>query len=199
MKAHAKACALRARVRPRRSRGQALIEFTAFFVFIMLLAAGVVDIGGLLDDHVSIEYATRQGARTAAVLGNQSSADCAIIGAIDAAVANMPNMTVNQIVIYKAGSDGLPLGTTTETIYPGNTTCTVSGTTYTLSQVPSINNYPPANRSNLAYTEDTVGIELDYTYTFQLPLLGAGTFSAADRTVMPVSPITVPTPASPTP
>jgi Flp pilus assembly protein TadG len=195
MKAHATACAIRAHLRARRSRGQALVEFAAFFVFIMILVAGVVDVGGLLDDHVSIEYATRQGARTAAVLGTQSSADCAIIGAIGAAVANMPNMAVSQIIIYKAGSDGLPLGTSSETIYPGNTTCTVSGATYTLSQAPSINNYPPASRTDIAYTEDTVGIELDYTYTFQLPILGAGTFSAADRTAMPVSPITVPTPA----
>ncbi len=178
----------------RHSAGQALIEFAAFFVFMMLLIAGIVDVGGLLDDHVSIVYATRQGARTAAVLGTQPSADCAIIGAIDAAVANMPNMVVTQIIIYKAGSDGLPLGTTTETSYPGNTTCTVAGGTYSLSQAPILNNYPPANRSNAAYTEDSVGVELDYTYTFQLPLLGSGTFSAADRTVMPVSPIAIATP-----
>jgi len=103
-------------------------------------------------------------------------------------------MVVNQIIIYRSGADGLPLGSSSETIYPGNTTCTVSGSTFTLSQAPSLNNYPPANRSNLAYIEDSVGIELDYTYTFQLPLLGGGTFSAADRTVMPVSPIAIATP-----
>jgi Flp pilus assembly protein TadG len=192
----AKPASPRARRRSRRSPGQALVEFAAFFVFIMLLVAGVVDIGGLLDDHVSIEYATRQGARTAAVLGTQSVADCAIIGAINAAVANMPNMRVTQIIIYKSGANGLPLGSSSETIYPGNTICTVSGSSYTLSQVPTLNNYPPANRSNLAFTEDSVGIELDYTYTFQLPILGGGTFSAADRAIMPVSPITVPTPGS---
>lgn len=186
--------ALRARSRAKRSRGQALVEFAAFFVFIMLLVAGVVDIGGLLDDHVSIEYATRQGARTAAVLGPQASADCAIIGAVQAAVANMPNMVVNQIIIYKAGADGMPLGTSTETSYAGNTTCTVTGTSFTLSRAAILNNYPPASRSNTPFTGDSVGVELDYTYTFQLPLLGAGTFAAADRAIMPVSPITVPTP-----
>ena len=194
MNAHARVMAHRARSRRRRSSGQALVEFAAFFVFIMLLIAGIVDIGGLLDDHVSIEYATRQGARTAAVLGNQSTADCAIIGAIDAAVSNMPNMVINQIIIYKAGSNGLPLGTSTETSYPGNTLCTVSGSTFSLSQFPILNNYPPANRSNLAFAEDSVGVELDYTYTFQLPLLGSGTFSASDRTIMPVSPIVIATP-----
>jgi Flp pilus assembly protein TadG len=178
----------------RRSRGQALVEFTAFFVFMMFLLAGVVDIGGLLNDHVSIEYASRQGARTGAVMGTQTNSDCAIVGAIDAAVANMPSMQLTQIIIYQADSNGLPVDSTHETIYPGNTTCTVSGGVPTLSQAPTQNGYPPTSRSNQAFTEDSMGIELDYTYTFTFPLLGSGTFSASDRAVMPVDPVTVPTP-----
>jgi TadE-like protein len=186
-------------LRRRRSPGQAMVEFATFFVFIMLIIAGVVDIGGLLDDHVSIEYATRQGARTAAVMGTQVNADCAIIGAIDAALAGMPNMQLNQLIIYKAGADGLPQGASSETTYAGSTICTVVNNAPSLSLPPILNNYPPSIRSNTPFTEDSVGIELDYTYTFQLPLLGSGTFSSSDQAVMPVSPITVPTVPPPVP
>jgi Flp pilus assembly protein TadG len=176
-----------------------MVEFAAFFVFIMMIIAGNVDIGGLLNDHVSIEYATRQGARTAAVMGTQPNSDCAIIGAVDAALAGMPNMLLTQLIIYKAGADGLPLGAASETSYPGTTVCTVVNNVPTLSLPPILNNYPPSIRSNTPFIEDSVGIELDYTYYFELPLLGSGTFSSSDRAVMPVSPITVPTVPPPVP
>src|SRR5215469_1223920 len=90
----------------RHQRGQALIEFSLFFLFLVTLVAGIVDIGGLLNDHISLEYAARQGARTGSVLGNQGSADCAIIGAVNAAVSSMPNLQVTSIKIYQAGNNG---------------------------------------------------------------------------------------------
>jgi Flp pilus assembly protein TadG len=180
--------------RPRPCRGQALIEFTMFFILTLVLIAGVVNIGGLLTDHLNIEYAARQGARTAAVLGNQALADCAIIGAIDNALLGMPDLQLDEIVMYRADAAGLSQGSSSETIYPGNTTCAITGGVPSLSQPPTLNNYPPANRQNQPYTEDSIGVELQYTYTFQFPLLGNGTFSAADHAVMPISPLTVPTP-----
>ena len=178
--------------RARRSRGQALVEFAAFFVLVMFLLAGVVNIGGLLNDHVSLEYATRQAARTGAVLGQSSNADCAIVGAINAATSNMPNLQVNTIIIYKANASGQPQGLSTETIYSGTATCDpLSGT---ITPSATTNNYPPSSRSNTPYTEDSLGVEIDYSYTFQIPLITTGAFNAYDRAVMPVSPIVNPTP-----
>lgn len=167
-----------------------------FFIVIMLLLAGLINIGGLLADHLNVEYAARQGARTAGVLGNQAFADCAIIGAVDTALLNMPNLRLDQIVIYRADGAGLSQGPASETHYSGDTVCTVTGGLPALSEAPTLDNYPPANRQNRPYTEDSVGIELQYTYTFQFPLLGLGSFSAADHAVMPISPLTVPTPDS---
>src|SRR5262249_29212277 len=115
-------------------RGQALVEFTVFFVLTMVLIAGLVNVGGLLTDHLNVEYAARQGARTAGVLGNQAFADCAIIGAIQNALLNMPNLQLNQIVIYRSDAAGLSQGSSSETIYPGNIICTVTGGVPTLSQ-----------------------------------------------------------------
>ncbi len=187
------------RVRRRRQRGQALVEFAIFVVILVNLLAGVVDIGGLLSDHVSMVYAARQGARTAAVLGNLGKADCATVGAIQAAIANLPNVTLTRIIIYKAGADGLPIDTTTQESYPGNTQC--DATTGTLTQTPSPNGYPPAQRNNQPLLEDSVGVELDYTYSFPLPFLPIGAASSinlSDRAVMPINPTGVASP-QPTP
>jgi hypothetical protein len=178
-----------------------------FFVFLVYLLAGTSNIGGLLNDHITIEYATRQGARTGAVLGNQggvsgAAADCAIIGAIDAALVGVPNVTLNKITIYKAGADGQPIDTTTMDVYAGNSVCTVTGGVDAIT--PAILNPPggylPAARNNQPYLEDSLGVQIDYTYAFSFPLLPGGTFNATDYAVMPVDPITIPSPVpSPTP
>jgi hypothetical protein len=187
--------------RGRRSEsGQALLEFALFVALILFMIAGVVDVGGLLNDHVSVEYATRQAARTGAVLGSQPTADCAIISAVNASLSSRANIAVTQIMIYNAGADGLPQGIASETVYAGDPTCTIVGNTPTLSEVASPDNYAPDLRNDNPYTEDSLGVQVNYTYTFQFPLLGSGTFQTSDYTVMPINPVVLPTPIlAPTP
>jgi hypothetical protein len=178
----------------RSERGQALLEFSLFLVLILFMIAGVVDVGGLLNDHVSIEYATQEAARTGSVLGNQPTADCAIISAVNSALSSVANVTVTQIMIYNAGADGLPQGISSESIYAGDPTCSIVGNIITLSEVASPNNYPPSSRNDNPYTEGSLGIQVNYSYAFQFPLLGSGVFQSSDYTVIPINPIVLPTP-----
>lgn len=193
--------------RVRRSEsGQALVEFSLFFVLLMLIISLMVNLGGLLNDHVSLEYAARQGARTASVLNNQTSADCGAIGAIDAATQNLPSIQLTQIIIYKAGANGQPTGAAnSENDYNGSVRCTVTGgvasTTQTCTNaVGGACPWLPANRNNAPYTADSIGVKIVYSYTYQFPLLGGGSFNASDYTVMPIAPVGIPSPApTPTP
>jgi Flp pilus assembly protein TadG len=180
-------------------RGQAIIEFTFFFVFIMFLLAGVVDIGGLLNAHLAIVYASRQGARTGSAVGPIATADCAIVGAIHSALLAQPNLTVTSITIYKSGPDGQPTtnssGQLAVDVYPGAVNCNsadVIVSTQTGNPVAaSPDNWDPATdptaRSVTPFAEDTLGVQLQYTYTFHFSLLGA-TFSASDYAVFPMEP-----------
>lgn len=202
----------------RRDRGQALIEFAMFFLFLVTLTAGIVDIGGLLNDHINVEYAARQAARTGSVLGNQGSADCAIIGAVNAAVSNMPNLKTTGIKIYQAGSNGLSTGK--EDDYPAGVICQVTagvpcivvvsggvgscnGNNGTCTAPPAtLCGYVASSRNNTPYTEDSLGVEVDYNYTFTFgfALLISGTFGANDHAVMPIDPVAIPSPVpTPTP
>jgi hypothetical protein len=210
---------LRAYRRRRRSKGQALIECGIFFTALIFLVLGTINIGTVLNDHVSIVYGVRQGARTAAVLGNQggttgTEADCAVIGAVDAALATMPNLQIWEIVIYKAGANGKPVDNTTMDTYAGNASCTVvsgvatisAGTCPTAGQISlqyacGQSGYLPAARNNQAYTEDSVGVMLVYTYTYQAPWIPfLGSFNSSDYSVFPVDPVALPSPLpTPTP
>ncbi len=194
-----------------RSSGQALVEFALFALILIYMTAGVVNVGGLLNDHISLVYAVRQGARTGSVLGNQANADCAIVDAVYAAVANMPNLTITDIQIYKAGTNGNVLndasGKPLMDEYRGNNpycTVSVSGgvSTTTIAPAASTLNYPPANRNNQPFVEDSLGVKVSYAYTIRFTFAGffTGTFTASDYAVMPVNPIAIPSPVpTPTP
>jgi Flp pilus assembly protein TadG len=179
--------------------GQALIEFTLIFVFIMLLLAGVTDVGGLLDVHIAGIYAARQGARTGAVIGPVSAADCAILGAVHSVLVNQPNLTVNEITIYQAGANGLSTGNAqyyigTADCVNGNivdsTNCDLTASPPNCPPIAALtgSNWDPTTRITTAYTEDSIGVRIDYSYQFQFNLLGFGPFPTSDYAVYPMNP-----------
>lgn len=167
------------------SRGQALVEFALFVPLLLFMLVGATDVASLLNDHLTIIYATRTGARVGATLGTAPQADCAIVGSLQAALANDHNITLNRIVIFKSDANGNPIAAN-EDIYPGNATCTVSGVSATISPAASSLTWPPGSRGTTPFTEDSIGIEVDYSYNFQLNVLGVGSFTSYDRAVMPL-------------
>ena len=174
------------------SRGQALVEFVMIFPLVMLLVLGASDVATLLDNHLDVVYTARTAARIGSILGTAPATDCAIIGAIRAAMSSVRNVQVNSIVIYQAGADGLPIGTNRD-VYPGATVCNADGTT---SPSATSLGWPPGQRSTTPLFEDSIGVEIDYSYTFQLDLLGMGQFTSADRAVMPLE-VVIGTPVAP--
>lgn len=168
------------------ARGQALVEFALLVTVLVLLVAGATDEAMLLNDHLNVVYAARQGARTAAVLGQASNADCAAVGAVQAALANDPNLTVTGIVIYQSSATGQPTSPSMEDSYAGNTQCVVTNGTAAPSPAALSVGWPPSARNDLPYTEDSVGVQINYSYQFQFQLLGSGALTSSDYCVMPI-------------
>ena len=183
-----------------RQRGQALIEFAMFFLILLYLLAGGTNITFLLNDHLNIVYAARQAARTGAVLGNQGGftgydPDFAIIVAIDAAVASMPNLTMNKITIYLAGADGQPFDPAFVDSYVGTATCVVTGSVPAITPLSAIiiQGWLPAARANQPFSEASLGVRIDYTYKFQFPIVpGYSSVTTFDYAVMPIDPVGLP-------
>lgn len=175
------------------SRGQALIESAFFFLILVTMVAASYDTTSLLDNHLNVVYASRQGARTGAVLGQTTVADCAIIKAVQAALTSSPGLTINNIIIYQAQSDGSPSATAQDK-YAGNTTCTVpantgctqANNTPTYSPPAITSSWQPCSRNITPFSQDSIGVEVDYSYAFQFALVGSGTLSASDRAVEPM-------------
>ncbi|HEU5369016.1 MAG TPA: TadE/TadG family type IV pilus assembly protein [Ktedonobacterales bacterium] len=168
----------------RLQRGQALVEFAVIMSFTFLLLAGALDLGSLMDSHLAIVYATRQAARTGAEEDTNAGADCAVLGAVYAATQNLTLVTINRIVIYQADANGNP--TSLEQVYAGNPGCPSPPST-PISPNPAT--WPPSIRVDTPPNEDSIGIEIDYTYRWQTAFVAAGNYQGTDRTVMKLNPV----------
>lgn len=172
----------------KRQRGQALVEFAVVMSFVLFpIFAGAVDLSNLLDSHLGIVYATRQAARVGAEEDQNAVADCAILGSIFAATQNLNLVTVTRIVIFQIDSTGTVTGK--KDVYAGNPGCpnpasppVASPNTWNPAVTPSLRNDTPPN-------EDSIGIEIDYTYSWQTGFIATGSFTGTDQTIMKLNPV----------
>lgn len=93
----------------RPSAGQAAVEIALSLPILLLLLLGGVNVGMLLSNKVTAAYASRQGARLAAQLGNgqglsTSQVDQQVVQVVLATAAQLNFGTIREIDIYAPGS-----------------------------------------------------------------------------------------------
>lgn len=173
-------------MRCRGRRGQSLVEFTLFVSVLLALLAGLLDFGALLNAHLAVTYATRQAALSAATAANATLADCDALAAVAVALVGAGDVQVSHVIIYQAGSDGLPVGgqgnTSFADVYAGDPGCSDNQNPPT----PTIANWLPAIRDAGIYHTTMIGVEIDYTYSWQNALFPLPALAIVDRTVVPL-------------
>jgi hypothetical protein len=200
----------RSRSRRDRSRGQSLVEFSVLVPAFMLILFGMLEFGFVFTHNLTLEYATREGARTGAALadGGNNAAVCAtidpqIIAAVER-VLTSPGSPIDEnhitfIKIWKndPATFGVPLaGTISTWTYLAGAGPVVDGKP--LDFVPSgPAPWAPCSRNN-GSNPDSIGVSLAYNYSMVTPLasvrsfFGGGVGSAiipmGDRTVMALNP-----------
>lgn len=183
-----------------RSRGQGLVEFAVSVPVFVLLLFGMLEFGFAFSHNLTLEYATREGARTGAALGpGTANVPCAqvddqIIAAVQRVITSPGSpVDINRISavrIYKADAAGGQAG-------PLNTWVPGAGPTvdgiplrFRLSGSVGWNACTRDNGGN----PDSLGVSLVYSYRLISPLgiflgmSGTPTFSMSDRTVMALNP-----------
>lgn len=185
-------------------RGQGMVEFAIIVPLFLLLLMGMLEFGFVFTHNLSLEYATREGARVASSLSDGgSSATSATCTAIDQAIVDAvtkvlkspgspilgyPN-SVAFIKIWKADSSGNPVAGTINTWTNKN-----NGT---LTFNPPASPVWPCTSRNAIPPSDSIGVSLSYTYTMITPLgaiekffgpAGPATLLMTDKTVMSLNP-----------
>lgn len=188
-------------------RGQGMLEFALALPILLLLLLGLLEFGIAFDHHLTLQYATREGARTGAALANgggqlgcatgpRLEIDEQIVAAVQrvllATDSPIDRADVAQIRIYRATATG------------AETTGLVNVWTYAPGAGPTVDGrvldfrntsvgWQPCSRIN-EIVPDSLGVSLDYTYRLNTPLsaplwrIGLGGFPMNDRTVMQLNP-----------
>jgi Flp pilus assembly protein TadG len=193
---------LRVRANGRRQRGQSLVEFALIVPVLAVMLSAILEFGLAFDADLSLEAASREGARIGASLGNdgtqgtcpnalsEATVDPAIINAIKASLTSAGvTLSSVKISIFNADTNGAPVilsGVTQINKYKWDTPSSsfvVDGT----------HAWPSCGRHDGTFgggSYDDVGVQIDYTYTSKTGLLSfmsSGLHMTA-RTVMPIGP-----------
>lgn len=178
-------------------------------VFLLILL-GVLEFGFAFSHHLTLEYATREGARTGAALNDgtlqflcggtdDQNVDNQVIASVQRVLTGTGSKVkianISQVRIYKAGSTGQELGPV-NVWKPGAGSQKVGGVA--LLFVRQSQGWNACARDAVATSDsdpvDSIGVSISYTYDFVTPLaslmhlVGAGKLDMTDRTVMALNP-----------
>jgi len=201
-----------------RGRGQALVEFALVLPIALFLLLIMLEVGLAFSHKLTVGYASREGARTGAALGNGGAASCsgsdpnaAVAAAVDKQIiaatqrilkspgSDIVMNNVSQIRIYKASSTGDQIGGY------------VNVWTYTPGAGPDIDDGASVDRLDFSQSSvgwaacsrvnvtdpDSIGVQVVYTYNLSTPLAAiaqliggsqATTYALNDQTIMAVNP-----------
>lgn len=165
-------------------RGQTLIEFAIVIPVFLLFFTGLVEFALAFNADLDTNYASRAGGLVAAEAGNQSSADCLILSAIEQTYgAPADARDITSVDIQRTNPSGTNVYATSSYTRSGSTTCTrADGSTLTVPYSASSSGYPPAQRCNILgpsgcptmsparATVDTVAVQITYAYPWHTPL-----------------------------
>lgn len=179
--------------RLRDERGVSAVEFALLAPLLVLLLAGITDLGLLLQSSRTTTDALHSAARQGARAGNDTHADLAILRALQARFDT--NDEIQAVVVYRAdgAGDGLlpatckpaiPLGTPTGVaglcnIYPGSLLGTPLNTadfddpTCISGEIDDF--WCPDSRSAAYLAGDRLGVWVSVRYTAPIGLVVSGT------------------------
>jgi hypothetical protein len=109
---------MRSGLRQGKELGATIVEFAVVFPLIIMLVMGVAEFSLAFKDWLTINHASREGARAGATAANDISADIQVLTAIEQAVTGADLQAINNVVV--SDPDGGPSTTYT---YTGDPTC----------------------------------------------------------------------------
>jgi hypothetical protein len=196
--------------RARRESGQSLVEFSFVVPVFMLLLLGMLEFGFAFEHDQTLAYATREGARTGAALGDGSTNyvcasmtaqefDAPIIAAVERVLTSpgspIDMAEVGSISVYLAKPDGTPTAGKVNVWTPASSgTPVVDGKALDFKLTTT--GWPCSVRNN-GVNADALGVSINYTYQFRTALGGIFQFmfgrswsslAISDKTVMNLNP-----------
>jgi len=183
-----------------------MVEFALILPVLLLIVLGALEFGFVFDHHLTLQYGTREGARVGSAIVNGGGplgcpgtattveVDGPIVAAVQRVLTSPGSpvdiQAVSEIRIYRANANGGetgPVNIWTNTPGEGQGQ-DVDGVALEFSLTST--GWPACQRSNVLPAQ-SVGVSVEYTYTYQTPLralLSWSTLTMTDETVMQFNP-----------
>lgn len=144
-------------------RGQTLTEFALVVPVLCMLIMGVLDGALLMFSVGTARYASTEGSRLAAQLGNVSTTDAQVLDKVRSTVGTTQLFSVSEVDIYRLNQDGA-----------GNLTPDLAHYNRYRLDGTAIGpiSWPPSSRNVSSGNTDFLGLTVHYSYTWK-----AGFFS----------------------
>jgi hypothetical protein len=203
--------------KPRRESGQGLVEFALVMPVFMLLLLIMFEFGFAYNHNMTLELATREGARTGGALANGGATSCSggndpnkidaqIVAGVQRILkspgSDVQMSDVQSVRIYKADSSGNQIGSYVDVwsytgsgsgpdVIPGNGTEHIDFTQQSVG-------WPVCSRNN-GTDPDALGVEVRYQYHLKTPLASlvgflngnqGSTIQMNDRSIFNLDPTT---------
>lgn len=181
-----------------RQHGQALPEFCLILSVLMIMVLSIAELGFAFSNNMSLELATREGARVGAALvdghGDPTSVDPQIIAAVERALRSPGSgIDLNRVAwihIYQSNSDGSEGAANVWKYAPGGGP-TVDGVTLDFYQASS--SWPASGRT-ATLPPPSIGVSISYSHDLKTPIaaftgaFGLNKIDMVDRTIMSLEP-----------
>jgi Flp pilus assembly protein TadG len=86
----------------RAERGAALVELALVVPILVMLVVGIAEFGFGYKDRMTVQTATRTGARVGSNLGNNAQSDYNILQGVKSALGSVSTANIQMIVVYKS-------------------------------------------------------------------------------------------------
>jgi len=172
-----------------------MYEFAIIVPVFLLILLGMLEFGFMFVDNLTLEYATREGARAGAAMGNGTLPDqacvsgdgtvgagnvdqliiAAVQGVLESPGSQLDPSQIQQIAIYEAGASGDPIVSNVWGPYSqghGPLVPCEASTTYLNYVAPTSTPWPASARTNTAPNVESIGVSITYQYQFKTPLGG---------------------------
>jgi Flp pilus assembly protein TadG len=199
------------RARDERSRGAAIVEFVLIAPVLVIIVAGIFELGLAFRDSMTVSNALRAGARVGSNAGRERSADYTILKSVESAMAEVPTASIQRIIVYKASTSTSAVPSACLAIAapaPNHTGAGVAGTcnvygpsdlaraasAFTATCTGSSGTAPdrmwcPTSRQNQqALGADYLGVWMEIRYTYVTKLFPGSGITIRDRAVMRLEP-----------
>jgi Flp pilus assembly protein TadG len=152
--------------------GQAMVEFALVAPIFFLVFFGIIEFSLIMASLGGFNFATREGARLASVLGRTDpNVDTEVVSTVNTYVQGLVMARAQEIDIFRSAPGGLCLNVATGSYSSGNQVAVGSANckkdVYTVSsQSWTTQTWPANDRDDSQLGADYVGVRILYNYTF---------------------------------